>query len=116
MQNKIIYMNKKQTIDAIKKYPYLNTKQRDILMYFVLISSDATELPHTIYITISHVADATKVNVNQAYRAIEGLKKKNLITEVIKYKNKIYHLNDEEIEKLIKYTKRERIAKELQKN
>lgn len=109
-------MNKKQIIDVIKKYPYLTNKQRDILIYFVIISSDATELPHTIYITISHVAHTTKVSVNQTYRAIEVLKKKNLITEVVKYKNKIYHLNNDELEKMINYTKRERIAKELQKN
>ncbi len=108
-------MNKKQLINAINEYPHLNEKQRDILIYFVLMSLDIKDMSHSISTTTSYLANITKMTVNQAWRAVEALKKKKLVIEINGYKHKVYKLNEQELKKIIIHAEVKIIAQELQK-
>lgn len=103
-------MNKKQLLNAIRKYPHLNDKQCDILAYLILICPNKLDEQCPIYTKISHIAALTHRDVKQVLRAIQKLQKKNIIIELNpRFKFKTYQLNIQELENIIKYTKTEKI-------
>lgn len=105
-------MNKKQLLNAIDKYLFLNDKEKDILVYFILICSELTA-QFSIY-TYMHIANITRMSIKQAQRAITSLKRKNIIVEIEnRYKNKIYQFNLQQLENIIAYTEKEKLHNEI---
>lgn len=126
MGEKIIGVNKKQLSDAIRKCPYLNSTQKEVLIYFVLFSSDEPELSlkkdiyptSSVSTTVLHIANFCKINVKHAYKVINKLKQRNIIIEIKGegYKNSTYQVNNEELKKIINIAKCEELEKNWRKN